>query len=116
MLYVLIFVLVFVLFTPMFKLIHYRIINLILPVQVVSEAEVQTNTGPIVTVWVQWTVARVSASLYANSGPEQRKLRAELEDLTTALDLHKVYSKAKVKVTSVSILHFTRRLALFRFV
>lgn len=75
----------------------------------VSEAEVQTNTGPIVTVWVQWTVARVSASLYANSGPEQRKLRAELEDLTTALDLHKVYSKAKVKVTSVSILHFTRR-------
>ncbi|XP_047490310.1 vacuolar protein sorting-associated protein 13B-like isoform X4 [Penaeus chinensis] len=83
--------------------------DLILPVQVVSEAEVQTNTGPIVTVWVQWTVARVSASLYANNGPEQRKLRAELEDLTTALDLHKVYSKVKVKVTSVSILHFTRR-------
>ncbi|XP_068242883.1 intermembrane lipid transfer protein VPS13B isoform X1 [Palaemon carinicauda] len=78
-------------------------------VQVVSEADVQSSSGPVVTAWVQWTVARVSASLYANDGGESRKLRAELEDLTTALDFHQVYSKVKVKVTSVSILHFTKR-------
>ncbi|XP_042214275.1 vacuolar protein sorting-associated protein 13B-like isoform X1 [Homarus americanus] len=78
-------------------------------VQVVSEAEAQCCSGPIVTAWVQWTVARVSASLYAKDGNELRKLRAEMEDLTTALDLHQVYSKVKLKVTAISILHFTKR-------
>nr|XP_045624119.1 vacuolar protein sorting-associated protein 13B-like [Procambarus clarkii] len=78
-------------------------------VQVVSEAEAQSSSGPIVTAWVQWTVARVSASLYAKDGNELRKLRAEMEDLTAALDLHQVYSKVKLKVTAVSVLHFTKR-------
>ncbi|KAK3850769.1 hypothetical protein Pcinc_042542 [Petrolisthes cinctipes] len=72
------------------------------------------NSGPLVTAWVQWTVARVSASLYAkgssdSSSGSSQKLRAEMEDLTTALDLHRVYSKVKVKVTSFSVLHYVRR-------
>lgn len=78
-------------------------------VQVVSETEVSTNGRPIVTAWVQWTVERVSASLYANAGLEQRKLRAEMEELTIALDLHHVYSKAKVKVSTVNIMHFVKK-------
>nr|XP_053626537.1 intermembrane lipid transfer protein VPS13B-like [Cherax quadricarinatus] len=78
-------------------------------VGVVSEAEAEATCGPIVTAWVQWTVARVSASLYAKEGNELRKLRAEMEDLTTALDLHQVYSKVKLKVTAISVLHFAKR-------
>ncbi|XP_050696701.1 intermembrane lipid transfer protein VPS13B-like isoform X2 [Eriocheir sinensis] len=80
-------------------------------VQVVSETEAQSggpSSSPIVTAWVQWTVARVSASLYAREAGEMRKLRAEMEDLTMALDLHQVYSKVKIKITSFSVLHFTK--------
>ncbi|KAK8395541.1 hypothetical protein O3P69_005567 [Scylla paramamosain] len=77
-------------------------------VHVVSEMEAQTSSTPLVTAWVQWTVARVSASLYAREAGEMRKLRAEMEDLTMALDLHQVYSKVKAKVTAFSIMHFTK--------
>ncbi|XP_076064236.1 vacuolar protein sorting 13B isoform X2 [Oratosquilla oratoria] len=81
----------------------------------VEEEKVQTtvesdsSTGPFVTAWVQWTVARVSLSLYAHDGCEQRRLRAEMEDLTMALDLHQVYSKLKCKVAAINLLHFTKR-------
>lgn len=90
--------------------------------------------SPSVTTWVQWTVAKVSATLYADQQMLERheaqntppasverpnttaavslschkvesRLRAELEDLTMAVDLQQVYTKIKCRVAAFNALH-----------
>ena len=78
-------------------------------VQVVTESQCNQKGQVIVTAWVQWTVARVSASIYANDKHSERKLTAELEDLAVSVDLHQVYSKFKCQVDRLSVLHFTKK-------
>lgn len=59
-----------------------------------------------VTLWVQLTVAKASASFYVPEKEEIKKLKAEIEDFTLGVDLHQVYSKIKCKIANLSVFHY----------
>ncbi|KAK3912926.1 Vacuolar protein sorting-associated protein 13B [Frankliniella fusca] len=65
------------------------------------------------SIWLQWTLARLSMSFYLQgekSQPEQKrsKLSLEVEDLMTSLDLQQIYSKLKLKVAGANVHHYIR--------
>lgn len=65
------------------------------------------------SVWLQWTLARMSVNLYqecngTNIVKKRIKLNLEVEDLMAAFDLQQVYSKVKLKVAGANIRHYAR--------
>lgn len=65
------------------------------------------------SVWMQWTLARMSVNLYQQCEsltPKKKrtKLSVEVEDLMAALDFQQIYSKLKLKVASANVHHFIR--------
>ena len=61
------------------------------------------------TFWLQWTVPRVSMTCTCDARPTDAvQLRIEAEDITTSLDVQRVYVKAKSKVASLRGKHYTK--------
>lgn len=58
-----------------------------------------------VTLWVQLTVAKASATFFVTEKEESKKLKAEIEDFTLGVDLHQIYSKIKCKIATISVFH-----------
>ncbi|XP_063958387.1 intermembrane lipid transfer protein VPS13B-like [Lytechinus pictus] len=72
-----------------------------------------TLGGVKLSLWVQWTLHKLSAIVYGKNkmaaGQDQNvKLCADMEDLTTSIDLQDVYSKVTCKVGALNIHHFVK--------
>jgi len=68
--------------------------------------KVEGDGGLKVTVWVQWTLARILLNLHSADG--QFKISCDMEDMMTSLDLQQVYLKVKSRITTASIQHFQK--------
>lgn len=77
----------------------------------VSPAEDDKKGGIKFSCWLQWTLTKLTISLYAKplqTSTESLKLSLELEDIISSIDIDLVHEKLKMKIGSSTIKHYVR--------
>ncbi|XP_014293923.1 intermembrane lipid transfer protein VPS13B [Halyomorpha halys] len=74
-----------------------------------SPPEDDKKGGIKFSCWLQWTLTKLTISLYAKPLPtstESMKLSLELEDIISSIDIDLVHEKLKMKIGSSTIKHY----------
>ncbi|CAH1404327.1 unnamed protein product [Nezara viridula] len=75
----------------------------------ISPAEDDKKGGIKFSCWLQWTLTKLTISLYAKplqTSTESLKLSLELEDIISSIDIDLVHEKLKMKIGSSTIKHY----------
>ncbi|XP_014673464.1 PREDICTED: vacuolar protein sorting-associated protein 13B-like [Priapulus caudatus] len=63
-----------------------------------------------ISLWMQWTVAKIAANLYGNLHDDTEFcVSGTLEDVTSSIDLQEIYQKAKLRIATMDVSHYQKR-------